>query len=283
MAPVYFTSLQPPTVAEANALAEGMTLAGRQLGAPRFHVTDWTVDQRFSAKDDPDRTMQPWKPPSFVHTKSPIAQREKTHVEEVPLDHIAEMWKGTSFARIVRGVLDEDDCAQLIACINQKGFTPALLNIGMGRQVVAPEARDGHRVIVDSPELTAWLFEVLKPHLPDMLAESKLVDLNERCRFLCYTPGQHFAPHRDGRYVHNADHPNAGDFSRVTIQLYLHDVSRQAGGATNFLTRNEEPAVRCQPVVGSVLLFTQDLYHEGELLTEGLKYTLRTEAMYRKV
>lgn len=38
-----------------------------------------------------------------------------------------------------------------------QGFTPALLNIGRGEQKLLPSIRDGHRVIVDSPELSAWL------------------------------------------------------------------------------------------------------------------------------
>ena len=37
----------------------------------------------------------------------------------------------------------------------------------------------------------------------------------------------------------------------------------------------------CQPRGGSVLLFTQNIYHEGSLLRKGLKYTMRTEVMYR--
>ena len=46
------------------------------------------------------------------------------------------------------------------------GFTPALLNIGSGKQAFEKKYRDGHRTQVDSPELCRYLFEVLKPHLP---------------------------------------------------------------------------------------------------------------------
>merc|ERR1712217_858421 len=109
-----------------------------------------------------------------------------------------------------------------------------------------------------------------------------LVDLNERCRFLCYTPGQRFAPHYDGRYTRPADHANCGDFSAVTVQLYLHSVPAQCGGATTFLTRHEDVVASCQPGAGDVLIFTQDLFHEGSILSAGLKYTMRTEAMYRR-
>jgi hypothetical protein len=64
--------------------------------------------------------------------------------------------------------------------VNDKGFTPALLNIGGGAQQWIPEARDGHRVVVDWPELTDWLFEVVRPALPEHLRDDDLVELNER-------------------------------------------------------------------------------------------------------
>jgi len=98
-------------------------------------------------------------------------------------------------------------------------------------------------------------------------------------RFLCYTPGQYFQPHCDGCFARPTSHPRAGDESRVTVQLYLHDVPEEHGGATTFCRRSG-PRVRHQPEAGSVLLFTQDLVHEGSLLGRGVKYTVRTEAMY---
>merc|ERR1712039_875960 len=147
-------------------------------------------------------------------------------------------------------------------------------NVGGGYQRLLPSARDGHRVIVDCPQLSSWLLEVIRPYLPDELPDDgRLVDLNERCRVLCYTPGQEFPEHTDGRF-----RKPTGEYSRVTLQLYLHDVPAENGGATTFLwDRGQLP---CQPSGGSVLLFTQDLLHEGSLVKAGLKYTLRTEAMY---
>ena len=57
------------------------------------------------------------------------------------------------------------------------------------------------------------------------------------------------------------------------------------GGATTFLDdeQSSEGAVPCQPRAGSVLLFSQDLLHEGSRVNRGLKYTFRTEAMYRYI
>ncbi|CAJ1356324.1 unnamed protein product [Effrenium voratum] len=254
-------------------LAEGLSLAGRPLQPPNFVNTGWKVGQKFTAEDDPDRTSLPWAAPSFISRKDPTSQ--KTWAEELPIS------SKTGFARLVHGALDEEDCAELVQCINQKGFTPALLNIGGGRQRLEPEARDGWRAIVDCEELGGWLLEALRPHLPEIHQDRRLVDLNGRCRILCYTPGQEFGPHYDATYTRPRPDPRAGDCSLITVQLYLHDVPEGSGGETAFLGRRGEEDVACQPRVGSVLIFTQNLLHAGCLLKKGLKYTLRTEAMYR--
>jgi len=147
--------------------------------------------------------------------------------------------------------------------------------------------RDGHRVIVDTPELVQYLLRAVQPHLPERVEMrgfcGQLRSLNERCRFLCYTPGQQFEAHTDGMYSRPAGHPEAGSCSLVTLQLYLHDVPAEHGGATTFLGLKGDAKVPCNPKVGSLLMFTQDLYHEGSKVLKGLKYTMRTEAMYQRV
>jgi hypothetical protein len=230
------------------------------------------VGQRFTAEDDPDRTAEPWQPPDFIQC-DPAIRHAALSVEELVLPYKPS---SESFARVVRGALSEEDCAAIIRAVNAKGFTPALLNIGGGMQELAPDDRDGFRVIVDSPPLTAWLLEVLRPHLPANFCGRHIVGLNERCRFLCYTPGQEFKEHFDARFTH----PRTQASSYVTVQLYLHDVASESGGGTTFLF-GSDPQVKCQPGAGAVLIFSQDLLHEGSLLKDGLKYTFRTEAMYK--
>jgi hypothetical protein len=271
----HFSSVDPPTETESASLAARMPLlAGSQLPAPSFHRTGWQANQHFSADDDPDRTRLPWVAPWFVREKDPAEQM--TQVEELAV--LSRRDGRLSFARVVRNVLSEEDCATLLASVNAKGFTPALLNMGGGNQKLIPGARDGHRIIVDSPELTNWLFQVLLPFLPAELDDgSRIVELNERCRFLCYTPGQQFPAHCDGTFERPENHPRAGDYSYVTVQLYLHDIPSACGGATAFMLPGKP---QHQPETGSVLLFSQDLMHEGCLVKDGVKYTLRSEVMY---
>ena len=72
-----------------------------------------------------------------------------------------------------------------------------------------------------------------------------------------------------------------GDMSRITIQMYLHDVPKEFGGATTFIGKDKDHPCHCQPKCGSALIFSQNLLHEGSLVKEGIKYTMRTEVMYR--
>lgn len=270
----------------------GVTMAGSALEKPRMVKTYWEKGQSFTAEEDPDRMNclfksktgedMRWSPPAFVGSVDPVARGLSTTVTELALP--GQNVPMGAFARVVHGVFTPEECAELISSVNDKGFTPALLNVGGGMQRYEPEFRRGHRAIVDSAALTKWMFEVLRPHLDGTLPDgAELVDLNERCRVLCYTPGQFFAEHYDGCYTRSPhiDPVRGGDCSRVTLQVYLHDVPPSNGGATTFLDSvgNAAP-VPYQPACGSVLMFTQDLLHEGSLVSRGIKYTMRTEAMY---
>ena len=95
-----------------------------------------------------------------------------------------------------------------------------------------------------------------------------------------YSP-MHCLPCTALLWFNTANHSvSTGDCSKVTVQLYLHDVPTEFGGATKFFPGRAH-SVQHQPTAGSVLLFTQDLEHEGSLVREGIKYAVRTEAMYR--
>merc|ERR1719362_626774 len=173
---------QPETMTD---LTEGLLLAGRPLKPPRVHPTGWREFQKFSVDDDPDRTREPWEAPAFALDRVAAARRaQKTIVEELKLPRY-QCAGPNSFARIVHGVLDEEQCDALLAAVNHKGFTPALLNIGDGHQQLRTHARDGLRVIADNTQLADWLLVALSPHLPAEVGQWELVDLNERLRFLC--------------------------------------------------------------------------------------------------
>lgn len=274
------------------ALVEGMFRGkGKDCPAPNLIDMGWKEGQKFSAEADPDRTLQPFEPPPFLARAAGGRNAEDGNGEdegisadapELVITPIQLPWRNGEeyFACSVDNVLSASQCQQVISMANTKGFTPALLNVGYGRQMMSPGVRDGWRCIVDFPEFADFLLRRLRTVLPAVWHhEYHLRDINERLRILFYTPGQEFEAHCDGCYPRPRGHPRQGDRSMITIQLYLNDVPAECGGATTFLGPRGEKLPYC-PRVGSVLLFSQNLLHEGSKLLKGGKYTLRTEAMY---
>lgn len=94
--------------------------------------------------------------------------------------------------------------------------------------------------------------------------------------------GQFFKPHFDAQFVF----PDGSARSYLTLMVYLnsgggHDFD---GGETRFVEPPQDgqptrgPTVT--PNVGDVLIFTHPVLHEGNTVTKGRKYVLRTEVMY---
>lgn len=169
-------------------------------------------------------------------------------------------------------VFTSDECRHYIEWAESRGFGPAPITTGFGPRMV-PEVRDNTRVMVDDVNAAAELHERLAERLPDAHARWRRVGLNERLRFYRYRSGQAFRWHRDGAYVRSADERSA-----LTLLLYLNDDF--AGGSTDLDLGTRVLSVR--PRAGRVLVFEHDLRHQGAPVTEGTKYVLRTDVMYRR-
>lgn len=102
--------------------------------------------------------------------------------------------------------------------------------------------------------------------------------------------GGGFPAHCDGSYSEEVD----GKIHRTffTVHLYLNDSVAEAGqekaelvgGATSFLSSNDERKVDVNPKAGRVLIFQHSgLDHAGDWVAKGIKYTMRTEIMYELV
>ncbi|KAH8919468.1 hypothetical protein BT69DRAFT_1224111 [Atractiella rhizophila] len=211
------------------------------------------------------------------------------------------------YAVVLDGVLMPAECEKLLELAVQsstttenEGWGVAMLNAGIGREVLALDYRNCDRIIWDTQVIADRILErcllapgikkdleVLedKPWVMSMRAvergESwKLSRPNDRLRFLKYGSGQFFKAHCDGRYV-------APDFesSYYTLHLYLNDSKEYGGtlegGATTFHAKKD---LDVHPKAGRVLIFQHaKLLHSGAEVNEGIKFTVRTDLMYRMV
>jgi predicted 2-oxoglutarate/Fe(II)-dependent dioxygenase YbiX len=183
-------------------------------------------------------------------------------------------------AFVLRNVLTAAECQALIDLSEAQTYTPALVNVGFGREVALPDVRNNDRYIRDDVDMAGVLFERIRTFLPTTFRDCTLVELNERLRFLRYDPGQKFEPHMDGSYM-RMHGPRRGDRSLITVQVYLNQGFD--GGETTFLSHNSDtPSVPYVPEAGSVLIFEHRLLHEGSQVRGGRKYTIRTDVMYSR-
>ncbi|EAS34859.3 uncharacterized protein CIMG_00213 [Coccidioides immitis RS] len=94
--------------------------------------------------------------------------------------------------------------------------------------------------------------------------------------------GQFFKPHCDGPTIKG----NQRTF--YTLHLYLSDSTQPndehgqlVEGATTFCSSDEKKRFDVNPKAGSVLIFQhRSLYHSGDLVLQGVKYTMRTDIYY---
>ncbi|KAI9362525.1 hypothetical protein DFJ73DRAFT_578856 [Zopfochytrium polystomum] len=187
----------------------------------------------------------------------------------------------TQLAYTVSPLLSAAECRALVAATERLGYAPALLNVGGGAQLLAPEVRSSLRRIVDSPRLAAELWSRLTAAgaLPFTdAAGRRAVRLNERLRFLKYKPGDRFAPHRDGRYRRE----DGSEESVLTLQVYLGEEGGCEGGRTTMWFEEDEKGEYGMMEVdgGRSVVFDHRVFHEGAEVTAGVKYTIRTDVMF---
>lgn len=172
---------------------------------------------------------------------------------------------------LVPGTLTRDECARTIAEAEGRGFD------AMGSRY--PNGyRNNDRALLDDAALAARLFERLRPHLPAVWEENgsrwRLEGLNPRFRFCRYRDGQQFTKHRDGAW---SCAPT--ERSWLTVMVYLNGAGGFVGGATRFYEDGAVDAV--PPREGQAIVFDHRIWHEGEAVSAGVKYVMRTDVMYR--
>ncbi|EGG20192.1 hypothetical protein DFA_07312 [Cavenderia fasciculata] len=175
----------------------------------------------------------------------------------------------------VDDVFTKEECDEWIALTEKTGYEQAMVNVGNGRQVLMTDVRNNDRCIIDSDDMANKIYKRIEHLIPDEINGRHKISLNERLRFLRYTPGQKFEPHHDGSYVRETG-PKKGEQSYLTIQLYLNDACK-GGETTFFLNRKEYHVV---PKPGMVLIFQHNILHQGSEVVGGIKFVMRSDIMY---
>ncbi|AYV86590.1 MAG: hypothetical protein Sylvanvirus4_4 [Sylvanvirus sp.] len=202
--------------------------------------------------------------------------------------------KKDAYAMIIDHLFTEQECQDMIERTEVIGYEEALVG---AQQLRVESQRNNYRVILDNQDLAAEIYRRVHPYLPKKWLGHNLSRVNERLRFLKYKPGEYFKPHNDGIYVNET----STEQTYITIHLYLNDVKEGHGGETTFTTaplgygrhlleqkrlketdptQNPIQHVSVRPVTGRALVFEHHLKHEGSTLLQGVKYTLRAEALY---
>ncbi|KAK8071189.1 hypothetical protein PG997_011392 [Apiospora hydei] len=219
------------------------------------------------------------------------------------------------YAAVLDNVLTPSECATLLQLAESSvrdedkaadgsPWRPAMVNVGGGREVLETSYRNSDRIIWDNQEVVdrLWARIAQVPGIMDKLGQVTGEELlgtwwdfhaiNKRMRCLKYGSGQFFAPHCDGAYSTKEDDGTVYR-THYTVHLYLNDSKAEVGdedkettelegGATLFLSTNEERRVEVNPRAGRVLIFQhRRLYHSGDNVLAGTKYTIRTDLLYK--
>lgn len=169
----------------------------------------------------------------------------------------------------VKNFLTKHECQFYIAESERKGFKEAKIS-RHGKQVMMKNVRNNDRVLFFDEKLANQIWEKIKP-FTNSIGMYKPIGLNEMFRVYKYTKGQRFNMHRDGSYRRNDE-----EVSFYSFLIYLNEDFD--GGETYF-----ENGIYIKPHTGDALLFHHPLRHEGQEITKGVKYVLRTDIMFRRI
>jgi prolyl 4-hydroxylase len=183
---------------------------------------------------------------------------------------------------IIDNFLSSEECDNLIELAESSGFKEATVNIGGGRGKLIKDFRDCERVMIDDFKASSMIFERIQNILPLFNEGGMLSSVNERFRILKYNKDGKFETHYDGLFPRDLD--EYSERSVFTLHIYLNEGSN--GGETIFYHNKlfEGGEFKCIPKKGRIAIFRQtEFAHCGAVVDDGLKYTVRTDIMYRDV
>ncbi|KAF8962932.1 hypothetical protein BDZ97DRAFT_2019974 [Flammula alnicola] len=201
---------------------------------------------------------------------------------------LAQDYEG-HYVKIIDDLYTPQECAELIALAeSDQEWKQAAVHYGLGANdnYVNTNYRNSERILRFDHDAAEKIYQKLLPYVQEFLkirpgdewedivgmpgrvrGTWECVGVNERLSFLRYGKGNFFKPHCDGQL----ELPD-GRRARVTLQIYLGDEG----------VEGEDRYFDVEPKKGRVLLFQQrGIYHSGEEVTKGVKYSLRSDFMFR--
>ncbi len=198
----------------------------------------------------------------------------------IKVQHILPETNYTCF--VIPGLFSVIECELLLNAEIKNSFQKAIANY-------PTYYRNNDRFVVDSEELAKQLFVKVKPYLPEVIETNSdiqtengiwhLKELNSRLRFCRYSANQYFNRHLDG--VH---YQNQTIQSKLTFMIYLNGAAEFGGGRTLFFKTKETTEIWASyiPKQGDLIVFDHNVWHEGEMLTRGEKFVLRSDILYSR-
>lgn len=178
------------------------------------------------------------------------------------------------FFRIYHNMFDQTFCDQLIKQIESTNeYDQSFLeNFENNRKNLRIKFKDSH--------LSTIIFDKVKSFIPSLLDNHEIVKLNDWFRFCKYETEDFFGKHID--FSHEVDEFK----SLLTVMIYLNDDFK--GGETRFMELDYpyKTTISIKPRTGDIIIFEQDdnrLFHEGCKVESGIKYILRTDALYQQI
>eukprot|EP00761_Pharyngomonas_kirbyi_P001268 gb/GECH01001271.1/.p1 GENE.gb/GECH01001271.1/~~gb/GECH01001271.1/.p1 ORF type:complete len:233 (+),score=53.66 gb/GECH01001271.1/:1-699(+) len=178
---------------------------------------------------------------------------------------------------LLYNVLKPEECSALIQQSEKLGYQPLT--------DYHPKYRSNTRVIIVRRGLAHSIWHRVQDYIPGEIetrhrSKCKAIGLNEAFRFCKYEKDQLFKTHFDAKFKRN-DHEE----SELTFMLYLNHHSEFQGGATRFVSSRRNPQIlkEIRPEPGMALVFSHDILHDGEPLSDGEKYIMRSDVMYCQI
>jgi hypothetical protein len=183
---------------------------------------------------------------------------------------------------VIPSLFSKIECEELLNTKIKNSFKKAISNY-------PTYYRNNERFVTDNDGLANQLFEKVKPYLPETIKINSTIqsengvwhlkELNNRLRYCKYSNNQYFHRHLDG--VH---YRNETTQSKLTFMIYLNSATEFKGGRTLFFKTKETDEIWASyiPKQGDLIVFDHNVWHEGEILTQGEKFVLRSDILYSK-